>query len=328
MAEINLPIPPLTSEAYSVEQITRRALVPVTLTVTSPDDVEAEVILVPGERGGYSVADTKRYTDAARTNPIRRSGVANHLTIDSYVAHTNRFSDDDSAIFVSGDKQPSFLTIFDYHRIGALSDPRFGVHGATFAPELSPEWMLWTGANKKGMSQEAFGTFIDNRLIDLLDPPETIAGLAAEFVRATNAKFASKAELIAVSESFTFNTESTVKNTNKLSTGEVQIIFEEKIKGAGNTELKVPQAFLIAIPVFKFGPLIMLPLRLRFAKKGQTVEWHFDLFEHERALEAQTQAMIERVSAPKAFVGGKTDGGQPKLEGTGLPVFRGTPEKN
>ena len=97
--------------------------------------------------------------------------------------------------------------------------------------------------------------------------------------------------------------------------------------GEGGKALMVPQAFVIGICVFKFGPLIMLPLRLRFAKEGQTIKWYVDLFEHERALEAETQAMIARVSAPKFFTGEKTDGGTPKLEGTGLPVFRGTPEK-
>jgi hypothetical protein len=309
------------SEAASIEAAVRKSIIePRGATLTTPDGAHVELLLIPNQNGGVSFVEPGPFVDKHRTAPIRRKGTARLLDLASFIAHSVRFADSDSAVFVSGDKTPSFTTVFDYHRIGSDGGPRFGEHHASFAPVLSPEWLAWTGRHKAPMSQGEFGEFIDSHLADLVDAPEEPTGLLADFAAATGAKFASKADIVGISQEFTLRSESTIKGMTRLSTGETHISYEEVAKGADGKDLRVPQAFVIAIPVFKFGPLIRIPARLRFRKRETNVAWHFDLFEADRAFEAEVSEMIARVAGPP-------NPALPlEMSGTGLPVYRGSPE--
>lgn len=313
------------SEVAAIEAAIRKTIIePQHQTLTTPDGSEVEVLLVPNQEGGVSIVEPGPFVDKHRTAPIRRKGTSTLFDLDSFIAMTSRFSDGDSAVFASATQPPTFVSVLDYHRIGSEGGPRFGEHRATFTPVLSDEWKAWTSMHKRPMSQADFSDFIDQRIADLYDLGEKTPALVDDFIKATNAKLASKLAIVGVSQDFSMRTEMTIKGVKRLSTGDTTVSFEETNKAGDGGDLNVPSAFLIAIPVFRFGPRIALPVRLRFKKSGQAIAWHFDIFEATRAFEAEVADMIERVGLPP--IPGDSSAGARSKAGTGLPVYRGTPE--
>ncbi len=296
-----------TDRPLELATVLRQNLEPRTIDVVAPDGATAQMLLVPAAGGGLTLHAISTLVDPFRTAPVRRKGTAKVDDIDSFIAHALRFADKDSAIFVSGSaSQPTFRAVLDYHRAGADAAPRFGEHRTEFTPVLSPEWAVWTKSNRSVMEHGELGEFIDSRLADLADPPEDLGkGLLADFRAATGISFATKAEIIGVSQEFVLRSDSEIRSIKNLATGQTQISYGENHVTDGS----VPRAFVIAIPVFKLGALVRLPARLRWKKSGESVEWHYDLFEFERALEAEVADMIARVG-----------------KATGLPVLRGTAE--
>lgn len=313
------------SEAAAIEAAVRKSIIePQDATFTTPDGASVDVLLVPNQTGGVSIFEPGGFVDKHRTAPLRRKGTSTLYDIDSFIAMTTRFSDSDSAVFASADQPPTFIAVLDYHRIGSEGGPRFGEHRAKFTPVLSDEWRAWMGMHKKPMSQGDFSEFTDHRIGDLYDLGEKIPALVADFIAATGSKIAAKIDIVGVSQEFSLRTEMTIKGVKRVSNGDTQVSYEETNKAGDGGDLNVPAAFLIAIPVFKFGPRIVLPVRLRMKKAGQAISWHFDIFEAARAFEAEVADMIERVGLPP--IPGDSSADARSKAGTGLPVYRGTPE--
>src|SRR3546814_747731 len=109
-------------------------------------DVTGEEIpvLVTGQQQNVKLFSPEDF-DPFREQPLRRSGTAVLTALESFVAHVNRFKDEDSIIFASDDRAaPSLTAVIDYHRQGHQGDPRFGQHRGHFAFPLSDEWKAWT----------------------------------------------------------------------------------------------------------------------------------------------------------------------------------------
>lgn len=319
------------TEIAALETLVRGSTEPTTIDLETPDGGRAQMLCIPNGNG-YTLHNLSSLVDPFRSAPVRRKGTIKLFDLDSFIAMTTRFSDSDSVVFASDAKPPTFVSVLDYHRIGAEGGPRFGEHRATFTPALSPEWLAWTGINKKLLSQSDFADFIDAHIADLYDLPAASEdggpgkppALVAEFIKATGAKCAAKVDIIGVSQEFSIRSEATIKGVKRLSTGETQVSYEETTKAGDGGDLNAPAAFIIAIPVVKFGPLIAIPVRLRFKKVDQSIRWHIEMFESDRAFEAEIADMIERVGLPP--IPGDSSADARKKAGTGLPVYRGSPE--
>lgn len=302
-----------TTEIAALEATVRKNLEPRTMRVCAPDGAGAEVLLLPSPGGGMQAVSTAPFVDPTRPRPLRRKGTAKLDTIESFIDHTNRHSGATSAIFVS---KTSLTAIYNYNEGGGGTAglAHFGDHRAVFDPKLSDEWRAWTERSGVPMDQEDFGAFIDAHIADLVDPPETITpGTLLDTFRATGARLANRIDVVNVSEQFTLRVDSEIVGMRNLDNGTLQVSYKETTKGADGGDVRVPRAFVIAIPVFELGPLALIPARLRFKKSGGQVLWSFDLWEPKRAMEAEVSGMIERIRKPTP-------------EGCGLPVFRGTPE--
>jgi hypothetical protein len=95
-----------------------------------------------------------------------------------------------------------------------------------------------------------------------------------------------------------------------LSSGEAEFQFVEEHKDSAGAPLRIPGAFVIAVPVFDKGDRFQLGVRLRYRVSQGTVAWFFEVY---RAAETADLAFEEAVA---------------EVEGdTGLPVFLGKPEQ-
>ena len=267
-----------------------------------------EALAVIGKDGIESVPAS--IFDAYRKQPVRRTGTATLTDLDSLIAHVNRFKDSDTVLFASDSRSsPSITAVLDYHRAGADADPRFGKHRARFAFPLSDEWGAWTAGNKKQMRMIEFAAFLEDRIIDVLEGGEVLPEDMARFVKAIGGNIATPNKLMEIAVGLKVNEKSAVGETVNLSSGEGEISFVSQHTDASGKPLKVPNLFLIGIPVFKNGPAYRIAVRLRYRKANDGLLFWYEMWREDRVFD---DAFSEAIGRAK--------------EETGLPVFMGSPE--
>lgn len=251
----------------------------------------------------------KRLQDERRTAPEARVGVARLQDLDSFIAHTNRFKDADSALFADTSTQtPSITAVLDYHRAGSEGAPRNGKHRSTYAFPLSKEWKAWTGIDGQQISQGEFSAFLEDHINDVADPV-SVGEAAREFAVRLGFQLATPGRLLEVAKGLTVQVGNRVANHTNLSSGEVEFHFSTSHADAQGKSLQVPSAFVLAIPVFDRGDLFPIGVRLRYRVVEQNVKWSFSLHRADRALDFAISEAVHKVE-----------------DQTELPLYRGLPE--
>ena len=310
------------------------------------------MLALPEAGGGTTtesvLAEVKAWREFRRQRPDRREGTAQLGDFDSFCAHANRFKDPDSAIWISGDpSKPKFTSVLDYHEAvnppepemkalplaatastdpdyvhSRVALPRFGKHRGQYVPAFSDEWSLWTGANGKPLGQAAFAALIEKGARDIVDVEDSEDGPNAPlaFAKWFYERFGGKLEiadfyastrmLLDMSERLVITVEEKVGEVSSRSGGSRALILE----GETRSEVVIPSALLLQLPIFRGGDLVQLPARLRVnaRQKGdgvRTLEFTVNLYGTDRAIRKEIADMSESV----------------KLR-TGLPVFVGEPE--
>jgi len=269
--------------------------------------MNAHVLAVPN---GKTLKPIKEFLDAYLPNPERRKGTAKLTTLVSFMDHVNRFKDDHSAVFadLQNPAAPRLIGVLNYHE-REKGKARFGDHRAEYAFPISDEWTAWT--NMKGeMALGDFAEFLEEHIGDVVDPVN-LAKDSATLAEAAQLgiKLATPQALMELSRGIAVNVKSSVANAIRLSSGETQVNFKEEHEGADGKPLVVPGGFAIAIPVFRQGTPYLLLVRLRYGVAGTRVLWRF---------------AISKVA--KSFDDAVTTVCAQAREGTGSPLFYGTPE--
>jgi hypothetical protein len=289
-----------------------------------PSSVPVAVITEPG--GGQKFVSVRSLLEEYRQHPERRTGTAILDDLDSFIAHVNRFSNPDSALFANPDiKDPSLLAVLDYHQAvntplvdeatdapvkARLALPQFAKHRTLYRFPLSEEWKAWQAVDSKGMSEIEFAEFLEDRINDIGSPPFDPNGMAMKMAEKLGCAFAEPSRLIELSRGLKVHVDHKYKGANTLSTGEVAFQWSEEHKDEAGQPLKVPNLFVVCIPVFfNSKELFPIPVRLRYRIGGGRVQWTLKLYQDDVVFniafgEAAAQAANE----------------------TGLPIFTGKPE--
>lgn len=286
-----------------VEEYIKPELVTIKEPVTG---VEAPAMLTAGGIQPVPVSAFDEY----RSQPARRKGTATLLDLTSLIAHVERFKDEDTLLFANDDRDsPSLVAVLDYHRAGSDADPRFGQHRARFSFPLSDEWKAWTASNKKQMSMIEFAAFLEDRIIDVLDDTSEMPDDMKRFVSAIGGNIASPTKLMETAVGLKVHEKSNVGETVNLASGEGEISFVSTHTDGAGKPLKVPNLFLIGIPVFKNDPAYRIAVRLRYRKRDGGLSFWYELWRQEPVFDHAFGEALERV---------RTE--------TGLSVLLGTPE--
>jgi hypothetical protein len=259
--------------------------------------VDGELIVM---QKGQQLVDLLPFIDARASAPRRLKGKSTHTTLDSFIAHTNRFKDDGSAVFAS---TQSVTTVFDYHRAGEQGQ-RFSEHRSVYNFPYSEEWKAWQSAFGRSLAQADFATLIEDRIADVSEPSSLGEKMSAIVAR-LGFVGAGASALLTLSRNAQVSASTRVKNVVNLSTGEAQVCFEESHEGA----VKIPGGFVITVPVFTGGQPYQLPVRIRYRLQNGAIAWSLVPF----LMNAVLQDAFDGVCA------------QVRDE-TGLPVFQGQPE--
>lgn len=273
-----------------------------------PIDAEKGSVLVVPE--GKQVVDLRPYREPRLERPVRRKGVAQFTTLGSLIEHANRFRDEHSALFACDEpEKPSITAVLDYHEETAAGLPRFGEHRGHYAFPISEEWRFWTGISGKTLDQRAFAELLEDRITDVVEPGSVGEATRELALEIGIAPLAGRSALRTLSKGLTVHVDSKVVNKINLDSGEAQLLFSEQHNGEDGQPIKVPNGFVIAIPVCRGGQAYALPVRLRYRPGSGKVTWTMELHRADLAFremfdEACTRARQE----------------------TALPLFFGRPE--
>jgi hypothetical protein len=325
--------PGTVSEAEALANIIKGNFTPNIQSLGTVAGRSVTALLAPKE---LSLKSIKPLLDEYLPNPERRKGTITITDLDSLIAVTNRFKDDQSALFANGAMDGASLTaVFNYNRTGGdkvtgldgEGVARHGDHRAVYAFPASEEWKLWLKNNGLPMKQGEFAAFIEDHLADLDMPDPQLVGNIAEqatggdfgdktpaeqlaaLAKLLGGEFATPARMVELSRGLAVYESSSVKGAVNLSTGETTVQFQNSHGDAEGKPLKIPNLFLIAIPLWVNGALYRLAARLRYRTAGSSVVWFYQLYRHERVFDFAFKASAKRAA-----------------EETGLPVFYGEPE--
>lgn len=279
------------------------------------DPVTGEEMTLLIRPNGTMSREVQDWLDDRAPNPRDRQGTAQLTNLDSFIAHVNRFGDDDSAVFAKSDPMsPTVTAVLDYNRAdttvmlegvegGAVpvdhthGEYRYGRHRSHFAFPLSDEWKAWQAMNGEAMSMTDFAAFLENNVLDVAEI-DAVPESAERFVKMMGGQknIADWSILTALAKSLTIFEQAHVSETTNLANGQIQLILNEnqeaEIEGVKAT---VPTMFFIQIPLFKEGVKYRIPVRLRTRKGRGSVTFFYQMWNPERAFTHAFDEAIDRI---------------------------------
>ena len=276
------------TETDALAERVQRAYEPRVIDIARGDADKAALLLTPA---GMEVRALKSYLDAYLPKPARRAGTTTLHDLASFVAAVKRAKGEGTVVYLDANRVIA-TAVFDHDLEGADGEAtaRWGGHRAVLTIGKSVAWSEWGRVHGTSMSQADFAAFIDDRLADILDPgaftmqdPENPLHTLMETLAV---KPASAADVVEASRGLKLRAEVNVTERVSTISGEVELVYGETHAGADGYTLRVPSAFLIAVPVFDGAPRDVMLVRLRYRRvQGQPrVNWTATVYQREEIL--------------------------------------------
>lgn len=265
------------------------------------------MVVMPRDRELRSI---KSILDEHLKQPERRKGTAEAQELESLVEMVNRSKDTHSALFADRDG-PRLMGVINYNASGAevSTSARWGDHRVVYNFPVSDAWQAWMATSGTWISQADFAAFLEDHVTDVLDPSKA-SDVHRQLIEQVGGAFATPARLMELARGLTVNVNRKVSNQQNLASGEAQLMFTEEHNDAKGKQLKVPSAFLLALPVFRNGDLFKVVARLRYRVREGTVTWSYALHQTEQVFD-----VAFREACTKA------------QKGTKCPLYYGRPER-
>lgn len=289
-------------EAAAVAELVEKLHNVKILEVTDPGTHETVPFAVVPR--GVDLRSLKPFAEEHLEAPRRIEGTARFDDLASFIAHASRFKTGSSAIFADR-KEEALTSVLDYHGPG---QPRFGKHRGVYEFPASDEWSAWIAADDRTFDQQAFAEFLEERIIDVVDPA-SLGQSTSEALRSFGASPATPSRLLELSHGLSIHVSTKVTNATRLASGESTLAFEQTHADKYGGELKIPGAFVVAVPVFRHGAIYQIPVRLRYRVNAGSITWTLKLHGADRAFDHAFREASEQAA-----------------NATGLPLFYGRPE--
>jgi uncharacterized protein YfdQ (DUF2303 family) len=243
---------------------------------------EANGVFVGVRRDDESLVvleDLQRKLDERAPAPRRRTGNVNLDTLDSFIAHVNRYKSDDSVVFAD-QGNGRLVAVFNYHPAGAdHASAGWADHRAVYACPKSDSWIAWSNRAGDGMSKHDFAQFLDDHREDIVtaeDYPNSAAML--EMVRKLHVK-----------------TKGEYRDDFDQVTGERTLILRSEHE---ESSTKIHRAFLLGIPIYRGGKAYYIEVRIQFRIKGDAGPvFSYTLHDAAKQVEQAFSEVTERVRA-------------------------------
>lgn len=256
-----------------------------------------------------SVTDLKEITEKYQAAPDRRVGEQDLGRTESFIEFTNRYKTDDLSVImargvvVGHSIDAHVKAIFNPDPAGP--DQTKAGHGdfsAFYEFPVSKELAAWLEKDGTFINQGEFARFIEDRIIDMIDP--LFASNKADLERVLSGKAADPINMLELSRGLEVRVKEQVKNAGRLQSGEMQLTYSVDHEGTDGQPLKVPSWFIINIPVFEGDKPYEIAVRLRYRLKEGQVSWAYEIFRLEKTFDTAFTETVKYIQ-----------------ENTKLPVF-------
>lgn len=247
-----------------------------------------------------SVKKLKDFIDAERLMPETLKGTTALHTCDSFIDFANRYKSDNSAIFYNKTRQ-EITCVFD---CATKEQTSFEKHKAIYAFPFSKELKSWQQNNGEAMSQIDFAYFIEKNVLDLSEPPvmDKESDALKEIRMRCGGLYATVNKMMELSKGIAVRADEKATIKHDLNTGEATVQFSSEHTDINGNTVKVPNMFVIVIPVLEGGKAYQLPCRLRYRLNNGSVRWWYDVINLDKAIELAVDEELatikERVELP------------------------------
>ena len=229
-----------------------------------------QVVMVPD---GMHVVSLECYGE----KPARKRGKAVFEDVGSFVAYVNKHKGDGTELFWSRPREGGMRVeaIFNHHTSAGAG---WSDHRAELVPVLSREWLRWMAENRKVMNQEDFARFLEDGVLEIVQPK------GAEVV-----EIASRLEAV-----------KTVKFSRgvRMEDGNQEIHYEEGTEARAGQKgaFKVPPVLKLGIRVFEDGDAYSLEARLRYRIREDKLAMWYELVNHHAVFKDAVKSMGQKVA--------------------------------
>lgn len=265
---------PLT-EVHAVAELTRLGTAPVTVEAGS-------LLSVVDENGEVRIVDTDSYA----LTPRRKRGSVTVRDAASLVGVIKKHAQAGAEVYADVDS----LRITAVLNAGADIEPGWGDHRATLALRATKAWVEWLGKNAKFLSQTEFAEFIEQRLVDVIEPEG--------------------ADLLELAQTFKATKAVAFESSKRLSTGQVQLTYKEDIAAKAGTrgQIDIPETFTLGLIPFDGARAYKVTARLRYRIQDAALVLGYVLERPEDVLESAFADVAAEISTA-----------------VDIPVWAGTP---
>lgn len=234
-------------------------------------------------------------TEKLQAQPRRKLASVSLTETDSFISYVKRHGSlTDSTIWAEVDYPKgklNFTAILNDHG-EEETQQAWRDHRATFTPEFSEEWKIWTAQNEKPLQQVEFALFIERNLKDIASADEMPTGT----------------QMLAMATDLEITQDSKFKSQTRLQSGGVRLEFIQDEDAETAKKMEVFGKFAIGLQIFRNGDPYRIDARLRYRlSSGKLVFW-YELVRPDCALEAASKDLIAKLR-----------------EQTGNPFFFGNP---
>jgi hypothetical protein len=224
-----------------------------------------QVLVTPDGTGLPKVQLVADLDDTLRKEgPLRPRITLKVHTLAAFLLALDRYYQEDRTVVYADtlSPSPSLEAVFDDDQLsdgyktsldGLSNDaamrplPAWREHRARYEFPLSDEWRAWVGSAAKPMDQGTFATWLEDRVLDVVDPigVSDVTRNLAEQLRVT---MASPSKLLDLSRGLAVKVEETIHQVVLLDSGETQMQWKTEHKDELGERIRVPNGFAIAIP--------------------------------------------------------------------------------
>lgn len=261
---------------------------PVAASVEAEKSVESLVHLVLPE--GMTSIDVTKSLQAMLPAPRFRVGGNVLATLDSFMAYVNNHKTEQTAIYFTKGEAPKATAIFDHHAPGGETGKGWCKDRAEYHFPVSREWMTWNGQSGKPMDMPEFAAFLEDNVIDVINPGFEDEGEWSEGIRELvnlmggKKVIAGPTALMTLATNMHVHERSRAVQTTRLQSGEGQVAFESEHIDAKGAPLKVPSLFLLRLPVFDGDFIYRVAARLRYRLTGGKLVFWYELWRPDKAM--------------------------------------------
>ncbi|MFD3646343.1 DUF2303 family protein [Streptomyces cyaneofuscatus] len=218
-----------------------QAVIDVAMRAAQPHQLEPGnfyTLVTPG--GGVQKVDL---TGPEHTGiPARKSGTTLVRDVDSFLVYFDKHGDESSEVYADVESR-TITAVLDAH---TADDARWGGHRLELRLRPTSAWRAWTSMDGQLVPQGQFAEFIEDNLVDLVEPDSaTMLELAESFEATTSAEF---------------------QSSQRLDSGQRRFSFVEDVqaKAGHKGEITIPATLTLALRPFEGCEAYRVTARFRY----------------------------------------------------------------